>query len=173
MVNEVPSIERRWGVALMAVGLAIPLTACGSETSIAARPTEAAGNPAMSRTASLPNWDAPTYASCQALSKVFNSRDENQLDYLPDVHWLIVSPSSTTYKVDLVNDSACIAANPALAAFVAQFKASQKAGQREECHATLQQLAAGTFTVGDKTADPEAMRDYAVSLCEPLGISVP
>jgi hypothetical protein len=174
MVNEVASIERRWGVVLMAVGLMISFTACGGETSIAASPSdEAAGDPAMSMTASPPNADAPTYASCQDLSKVFDSRDENQVSYLPEEHWLIVSPSSTAYKIDLVNDPACIAANPALATFVAQFKASQKAGQRRECHATLKQLAAGTFTVGDKTADPDALRDYAVSLCEPLGIAVP
>jgi hypothetical protein len=174
MVNEVASIERRWVVVLMAVGLMFSFTACGGETSIAASPSdEAAGDPAMSMTASPPNADAPTYASCQDLSKVFDSRDENQVSYLPEEHWLIVSPSSTAYKIDLVNDPACIAANPALATFVAQFKASQKTGQRRECRATLKQLAAGTFTVGDKTADPDALRDYAVSLCEPLGIAVP
>jgi hypothetical protein len=174
MVNEVPSIERRCVAVLMAVGLAMWLTACGSETSTAAsRADEAASDPAMSATASPPNADAPTYVSCHDLSKVFNSRDENQLSYLPEEHWLIVSPRSTSYKIDLVNDSACIAANPALATFVAQFKASQEAGQRGECDATLEQLADGTFTVGDKTADPETLRDYAVSLCEPVGIAVP
>lgn len=174
MVNETPEVERRWVVVLMAVGLAISLTACGRETPTAASSNdEAAGDPAVSMTARPPNTDAPTYASCRDLSNVFDSRDEKQLSYLPDEHWLIVSPSSTDYKIDLVNDSACIAANPALAAFVAQFKASQEASQREECHGTLKQLAAGTFTVGEKTADPEALRDYAVSLCEPLGIAVP
>ncbi|MCW2791686.1 MAG: hypothetical protein JWO76_784 [Nocardioides sp.] len=158
---------------LTGVGLTISLTACGSETLTTVSPTdEAASDPATSMTAP-PNTDAPTYASCHDLSKVFNSRDENQLSYLPEEHWLIVSPSSTAYKIDLVNDSACIVANPVLATFVARFKASQVAGQRDECRATLEQLAAGTFTVGDKTADPEALRDYAVSLCEPLGIAVP
>jgi hypothetical protein len=159
---------------LTAVGLAISLTACGSESVTTASPTDgAAGDPAMNVTARSPHADVPTYASCQDLSKVFNSRVENQLSYLPEEHWLIVSPSSTAYKIDLVDDSACIAANPALARFVAQFEASQEAEQRGECHATLEQLAAGTFTVGNKTADPEALRDYAVSLCEPLGIAVP
>lgn len=165
---------RLWLVVLMAAGLAISLTACGSETSVATSPAdEAAGDPAVNTTSSPSDADAPSYASCQDLSKVFNSRDQNRLSYLPDEHWLIVSPSSTTYKIDLVNDTACIAANPALASFVSQFKASQEGEQRAECNATLEQLADGTFAVGDKTADPEALRDYAVSLCEPLGITVP
>jgi hypothetical protein len=173
MVSAESRAAMRCVGVLTAVGLTISLTACGGETFTTASPTdEAASDPATNMTAS-PNTDSPAYASCQDLSKVFNSRDENQLSYLPEEHWLIVSPSSTAYRIDLVNDSACIAANPALATFVAQFKASQEAAQRGECHATLKQLAAGTSTVGDKTADPEALRDYAVSLCEPLGIAVP
>jgi hypothetical protein len=116
MVNEVASIERRWVVVLMAVGLMISFTACGGETSIAASPSdEAAGDPSMSMTASPPDEDAPTYAGCQDLSKVFDSRDENQLSYLPEEHWLIVSPSRGVYKIDLVNDTRCIETNPALA----------------------------------------------------------
>jgi hypothetical protein len=174
MVSEVASIERRWVVVVMAVGLMISFTACGGETSIAASPNdEVAGDPAMSMTASPPSADAPTYASCQDLSKVFDSRDENQLSYLPEEHWLIVSPSSTAYKIDLVNDPACIAANPALATFVAQFKYQQRDEQRSECRATLHQLKTGNLAAGEKAVDPEALHEYAVSICQPLGIVVP
>lgn len=159
---------------LSAFALAISLAGCASQIVTVRSPTGgAADEPSMTMTGIPSNADAPTYASCQDLSKVFNSRRENPLIYLTEHQWLIVSPSNTAYKIDLVHDSACIAANPALSTFVAQFKASQLAGQRGECRTTLRQLAAGTFTVGDKTADPEALRDYAVSLCEPLGIAVP
>lgn len=172
MVSAESRAAMRCVSVLTAVWLAMSLTACESETFTTASPTDdAPGDPATSKTTN-PRADAPTYASCHDLSKVFNPRVENQLNYLPEEHWLIVSPSSTTYKIDLVNDSACIAANPALATFVAQFQASQEAGQRAECRGVLEQLAAGNFTVGGKTADPEALRDYAVSLCGPLGIAV-
>jgi hypothetical protein len=174
MVNEVASIERRWVVVVMAVGLMISFTACGGETSIAASPSdEAAGDPSMSMTASPPDEDAPTYAGCQDLSKVFDSRDENQLSYLPEEHWLIVSPSRGVYKIDLVNDTGCIEANPALAKSVAQFQSQQRYEQRSECRATLHQLKTGDFAAGEKAIDPEALHQYAVSICQPLGIAVP
>ena len=127
----------------------------------------------MSTTPSPPDADTPTYASCQDLSKVFNSGEENQLSYLPEERWLLVSPNGTTYKIDLVNDTDCIAANPALTSFMTQFRTSLESDQRAECHATLEQLAAGTITVGNKSTNPEALRDYAPSVCEPLGIPVP
>ncbi|MFN8195778.1 MAG: hypothetical protein U0R80_16060 [Nocardioidaceae bacterium] len=102
-MNEAPGLRRLWLFLLVAAGLAISLAACGSQAS--PRPAdETAGDLTVSTTSSPPNADAPTYANCQDLSKVFNSRDENQLSYLPEEHWLIVSPSSTTHKIDLVND---------------------------------------------------------------------
>lgn len=166
------------------------VTGCGDgDHSNALEPSESVGSPsadvattATSHPTAHPtakvhkiraNPDAPTYASCEDLAQVFNSRNENQLSYLPEEHWLIVSPSSTAYKIDLINDADCVAANPALAEFVARFRAAQRAEQRGECRATLEQLKSGTFTVGGKTVGREALHTYAVSICEPLGIAVP
>lgn len=46
---------------------------------------EVAGDPAISVAARPSNPDAPTYATCQDLAKVFNARDENHLSYLRSV----------------------------------------------------------------------------------------
>jgi hypothetical protein len=135
--------------------------------------SERSGQPPVIVTTTPSHWDAPVYASCEDFSQVFDSRDENQLSYLPDEHWLIVSPTSTTYKIDLINDARCIAANPDLARFVAQFKFQQRYEQRSECRATLHQLKTGDFAAGEKPIDPEALHEYAVSICLPLGIAVP
>lgn len=135
--------------------------------------SEPSGQPPVIVTTTPPHGNAPAYASCGDFAKVFDSRDENQLSYLPDKHWLIVSPTSTAYKIDLINDTHCIEANPDLATFVAQFMSQQENGQRSECRATLHQLKTGDFAAGEKTIDREALHEYAVSVCQPLGITVP
>ena len=94
--------------------------------------SEPSGQPPVIVTTTPPHGNAPAYASCGDFAKVFDSRDENQLSYLPDKHWLIVSPTSTAYKIDLINDTHCIEANPDLATFVAQFMSQQENGQRSE-----------------------------------------
>src|SRR4051794_24739402 len=134
---------------------------------------ETSGQPPVIGAPAPSHRDAPAYASCEDFSEVFDSRDENQLSYLPDEHWLIVSPSRGVYKIDLVNDTRCIEANPALAKFVAQFQSQQRYEQRSECRATLHQLETGDFAAGEKAIDPEALHEYAVSICQPLGIAVP
>lgn len=95
------------------------------------------------------------------------------MSYLPDQHLLIVSPTSTAYKIDLINDTQCIAANADLAKFVTQFLSQQKNEQRSECRVTLHQLKTGDFAEGETAIDPEALHEYAVSSCQPLGIAVP
>jgi hypothetical protein len=86
----------------------VAVAGCGTSS-------ERSGQPPVIVTTTPSHSDAPAYASCEDFSKVFDSRDENQLSYLPDEHWLIVSPSRGVYKIDLVNDTRCIETNPALA----------------------------------------------------------